>query len=102
MSAGQQPAATPDGNIMMESNADIDEALAWKQNIFQFNNEELRSIMRQFARWYGVEVRYANGVPERYFTANISRDKSLATVLKIMELNDIHFRLEGKTLTVMP
>lgn len=102
LSAGQQATATPGGDIHLEPDADVDEALAWKQNVFQFKNEELRSIMRQIGRWYGVEVRYADGVPERFFTANISRDKSLSTVLKIMELNDIHFRLEGKTLTVMP
>lgn len=102
LSAGQQATITQRGDIVLETDADVDETLAWKQNVFQFKNEELRSIMRQLARWYDVDVRYADGVKERYFTANISRDKSMAAVLKIMELNGVHFRLEGKTLTVMP
>jgi hypothetical protein len=58
--------------------------------------------MRQLGRWYDVEIVYKGAIPDRFFTVKISRDKSLAAVLKIMELYGMNFQLEGKKLTVLP
>jgi hypothetical protein len=58
--------------------------------------------MRQVMRWYDVETEYQGNVPDRYFTADISRNKTLSGVLQILKLSDIDFKLEGKKLTVTP
>jgi transmembrane sensor len=102
LTAGQQAISPPDGQLLINQDADMDEALAWKTNVFQFNNADLKSIMQQLGRWYDVEVVYRGSVPDRFFTVKISRDKSLTAVLKIMELYGINFQLEGKKLTVLP
>ncbi|MGO4293758.1 FecR family protein [Chitinophaga sp. RAB17] len=102
LTAGQQAISPPDGPLLINQDADMEEALAWKANVFQFRNEDLKSIMQQLGRWYDVEVVYQGSVPNRFFTVKISRDKSLTAVLKIMELYGISFRLEGKKLTVLP
>jgi len=102
LTAGQQAISPPDGQLMISQDVDMEEALAWKTNVFQFRNEDLKSIMQQLGRWYDVEVVYQGSVPNRFFTVKISRDKSLAAVLKIMELYGMSFRLEGKKLTVLP
>ena len=73
---------------------DIDEVMAWKNGRFFYNNTDLKTIMRQVMRWYDVDVEYKNNIPVRYFTADISRDKKLSAILKILELSNIHFRLE--------
>jgi transmembrane sensor len=83
-------------------NVDVDETVAWKNGRFLFNNEELRSIMRQIMRWYDVDVVYEGNVPERFFTANISRNTNLSELLKVFELSKIHFKIEGRKLIVMP
>lgn len=101
LTAGQQAIAT-DSKVQVEEDADLDAALAWKQQQFQFRNEELKSILQQLARWYDVDVMYEGTIPPRFFTISISRDKSLAAILHVMELNGIRFRLEGKRLTVLP
>jgi ferric-dicitrate binding protein FerR (iron transport regulator) len=73
---------------------DIDEIMAWKNGRFSYNNTDLKTIMRQIMRWYDVDVKYKDSIPVRYFTADISRDKNLSAILKILELSNIHFRLE--------
>ncbi|NWJ50523.1 MAG: FecR family protein [Bacteroidetes bacterium] len=83
-------------------NVDLEEAVAWKNGRFLFNNAEIRPIMRQLMRWYDVDVIYEGNVPERYFTANISRNTNLAELLKVFELSKIHFKIEGRKLIVMP
>jgi hypothetical protein len=47
------------GRKIRVSKADnIDDAIAWKNNVFQFGGADIKSVMRQFARWYDVEVTY--------------------------------------------
>lgn len=79
---------------------DVEEAVAWKSNLFYFNNTGLQSIMRQLARWYDVEVVYNDKVPVRHFSGKISRAAPLSTVLEILEQSNIHFTIRGKQIIV--
>lgn len=89
-------------DIRVTADVDIDEVMAWKDGHFDFRETSLQTLMRQLMRWYDVDVEYQQGVPQRYFTADISRDKTLASVLKILELNKVHFRIENKKIIVTP
>ena len=80
--------------------ADAAEVLAWTSNVFHFNNTGLQNIMRQLARWYDVEVVYANKVPPRNFSGKISRNAPLSTVLQILEQSNIRFTVKGKQIIV--
>lgn len=102
LTPGQQAMTTTGGPIHVDKNADVEQAIAWKNGFFQFRETDLKTIMRQIMRWYDVEVVYDENIIDRYFTADISRDKNLSALLKILELSDIHFKLQGKTLTVKP
>lgn len=83
--------------------ADLDEALAWKQGFFMFKNEDIQSIMRKVARWYDVEVIYSGKVPDIGFGGNISRTKDISEVLAALELtNSVHFKIDGRRVVVMP
>ncbi len=86
--------------IHIEKDVDTEEAMAWKDEHFQFNNAELKTIMRQIVRWYDIEVEYKGKSVDRYFTADISRSKNLSAFLKILELANISYALEGKKLTI--
>lgn len=102
LAPGQQAIVTKNGTIGLDKNADVEQAIAWKNGFFQFRETDLKTIMRQVMRWYDVEVIYDENIIDRYFTADISRNNNLAALLKILELSDIHFKLQGKTLTVKP
>lgn len=101
---GQQAALTKsekNGAYQMETKmVDMDEVIAWKNGLFQFNEAGIMTIMRQIGRWYNVEIAYKSKVPVRRFVGKISRDAQLSEVLKILELSDVKFRVEGKKIIV--
>ncbi|MEO7984277.1 MAG: FecR domain-containing protein [Bacteroidota bacterium] len=99
---GEQIQLTNDGEIKVIHDADLAEAVAWKDGRFEFKNTDMKTIMRQVMRWYDVDVEYYGDIPDRYFTADISRNKSLSGLLRILELSGIDFKLEGKKLIVSP
>ena len=102
---GQQAvAATGNTNnpVRINKDADIDEAIAWKNGIFQFNNADLKTVMRQIARWYDVEVNYDDRVPEKRFTGRVSRNLKASELLSGIEYVGVHFKIEGKKILVLP
>jgi transmembrane sensor len=83
--------------------ADLDEAIAWKNGYFRFNDEKLQSVMRKLSRWYDVEVKYVGNPSMEEFTGKISRNKNISQVLKVLESTKaVHFKLEGRRITVQP
>lgn len=89
-------------NSIKVGSADGDNAIAWKNGLTVFHNSSIESIMRQISRWYDLDVTYNGSVPQRLFTGKIPRSAPLSQVLKILELSDIHFKIEEKQLIVTP
>jgi transmembrane sensor len=75
--------------------------IAWKDGVFRFDNVSLPELMRQLSRWYDVEVVYTNPVREHEFVGQIERGTRLSKVLQILEMGDVHFKVEGKKIVVM-
>ncbi|MGX5690683.1 FecR family protein [Arcticibacter tournemirensis] len=83
-------------------NVDPENTIAWKNGLFQFDNEDIRTIMNKIARWYDVEVSYESELKSMRFGGTVSRYSDLQKVLKKLELtNTIHFKIEGRRITVM-
>ena len=57
LTPGEQASINPSKGINI-INVDTDEAIAWKNGLFQFSSEDIGSIMHQVSRWYDVEVEY--------------------------------------------
>jgi transmembrane sensor len=81
---------------------DTNEAVAWKAGYFQFDEADIKTVMRQIERWYDVSVVYEGDLPNYRFGGEIERNLSLLQVLKVLEKTKVHFRLEGREVTVMP
>ncbi|TCC96997.1 DUF4974 domain-containing protein [Pedobacter hiemivivus] len=82
---------------------DVTQAIDWKNGNFYFNDENIESIMRKLARWYDIDVVYSGNIPNINFGGEISRSKKLSEVLKVLETTKtIHFKIEGRRVTVMP
>lgn len=88
------------GTIKTVHDIDTEEAVAWKNGLFYFDNVDIQTIMRQLSRWYKVQVVYNGKVSNRRFTGQVSRNANLSQVLKILELSKIHFTIEGETVTI--
>ncbi|MDF2188202.1 FecR family protein [Paraflavitalea sp. CAU 1676] len=94
-SAGQQAS----GAIRIQQ-VDVDQVVAWKNGLFNFQKADLPTVMRQLARWYDVEVQYRGPVPDRLFGGEIERNLQLSQVIKILKRMGIECSIEDKKLIV--
>lgn len=97
---GQQTKLIRNGQFTPPASINIDEITSWRNGWFHFESADLKTILRQFARWYDVEVVYEGPVKNRKFFGIVKRSSSLSTVLEILHDNDIIFRIDGKKLIV--
>ncbi|RAJ93205.1 FecR family protein [Larkinella arboricola] len=98
---GQQAITEPSGLLQIRE-VDVESWLAWKEGYFVFDDQDLRSVMKMAARWYDVEVTYEGHVPNKRFGGTFSKSKDLKGLLTYLEqLGGIHFKQQGKTITVM-
>lgn len=80
---------------------DPEEVVAWKNGLFKFDHTDIHTLMRQIARWYDVEVVYEGTVKDGRFYGKIERSYTLSEVLKVLELGNLHFRVEGRKIIVL-
>jgi len=99
---GEQGQTNGASGFVLVKNADVDQAVAWKNGFFSFEDVNIQAIMRQLERWYGIKVQYEGGPLQGSFGGKMGRDLSLTQVLTGLSKSDVHFHLEGTTLTVLP
>ena len=97
---GEQAVVYNDNHISMIKNADVEQAIAWKEGIFLFENEDIKSIMKEISRWYDVDVVYKGIYPATKFDGKISRYADISEVLEILKLSGVEFTVKGKTIHV--
>ncbi len=79
---------------------DLDQDLAWKNNVFNFHHVKLVDAMRQVSRWYDVEVVYEGRFSDIELGGEIGRSLTLKQVLSGLQDEDLQFKLDGKKLIV--
>ncbi len=86
--------------IDVKENADIDEAVAWKNGKFLFRNTDLHTIMRQLSRWYDVDVEYQGNVVQKHYRGRISRNVPVSEIFQILKTSGINFTIDGRKIIV--
>ncbi|PWS30589.1 FecR family protein [Pedobacter paludis] len=89
-------------SIQLVHNIDTDDETAWKNGLFQFSNEGLKTILNQLERWYDIKIDYSS-VPDKRYNGMVPRKAKLSEVLKMLELTgNIKFEIvEGRQLKVL-
>ncbi len=88
-------------DIKVINDVNIEEVMAWRNGRFIFSDMDLKGIMRQLARWYDVDVVYAGEAPEIRVGGIIHNDVYLSTVMDFLGENGVHYKIEGKKITIM-
>lgn len=78
------------------------EATAWKDGYFEFYKASIQTVMRQFSRWYDVDVEYEGQAPTTMITGKVPRNVKASEALKILSYLDIHFRIADKKIIITP
>lgn len=82
-------------------NVDADEVIAWKSNLFQFNNTPIDQVMQQLKRWYDIDVVYSGTKPELLFTGVIPKNNNISVLLNVLEsTGGVKFGIEGKKVII--
>jgi transmembrane sensor len=98
---GEQSVINKNGELKV-SVASVDEAMAWKNGYFKFNRVGIKYIMRQLSRWYDVDVMYEGRVKEDEFVGTIGRSENIVQALHLLELANVHFKIQDKNIIVLP
>ena len=99
---GEQAAIDKEGKINVKNNADTQEVMAWMNGYFQFKSADLKTILRQIARWYDVDIEY-KGNTNMLFTGQLTRNENVSKVLSKLALTgEVHFKIDGKKIIVSP
>ncbi|MCU7552616.1 FecR domain-containing protein [Chitinophagaceae bacterium LB-8] len=99
---GQQAKLSKEGQVKVVNDVDVDEVIAWKNGMFNFEKVDIETVMRQLARWYDVEVVYQNEKGGDLFHVEIPRNTKLSDALKILEVaGGARFEIEGKRIKVL-
>lgn len=99
---GQQSSISDNFSKIKIKEVDTEAAVAWKNGRFKFDNADLKTVMKQLERWYGIKVEYRGDVSDVRFNGGTFMNKNLSEVLKVLELSNIKFKVEGKTIIVYP
>jgi ferric-dicitrate binding protein FerR (iron transport regulator) len=91
-----------ENEITKRTGIDTEEIVGWKNGLFVFHDASIESIMHQIERWYDAKVVY-QGEIKQLFNATILRSEPLTKLLRLLELNGyVHFKIENKTIYVLP
>ncbi|SHM41301.1 FecR family protein [Chitinophaga jiangningensis] len=97
---GQESRLTNTHSVV--EHADLEKTLAWKKGYFNFEGATLHQVLNELQRWYDIEVVYEGNVKDIRFGGELSRSKRLDQIITALKDNEVHFRLEGNKLTVLP
>lgn len=98
----EQALVNANGTLKVEKDVPSQEIISWKNGFFYFGRASFAAVMRQLSRWYDVDVVYEGKAPDMEFGGKIDRSVPLNDLLNYFDKNQVHFRLEGRKLIVLP
>lgn len=97
---GYQANVTHTAPGIQVTRVDTSQVLAWKNGVFNFEDADVQAVMKQLERWYDIDVQYENGIPGITFGGKMDRNLTLSNIIRMLEISDVHCRLEGKKLII--
>ena len=97
---GQQIRIGKGGNMSVLIGVNAEEVVAWKNGFFEFTDADIKTVMRQLSRWYGVAVDYAKVDDRALFTGQISKNLAASQVFQVLSETGYHFTIQGDTIRV--
>jgi transmembrane sensor len=89
--------------VKLVRNVDLDNVIAWKNGFFSFSDANLETVMRQFSRWYDLDVIYEGPITNVEFNGEIDRNLTLSQVLDGLSATRINYKFKNeKTIVIIP
>ncbi|MFD1769526.1 FecR family protein [Sphingobacterium suaedae] len=96
-----QSAEWRNGNLQVKS-TNLQKDLAWKNNEFYFQEDNIVHIAHQLKLWYDLDISFSDDVSlTTTYSGEIRRDVRLTEVLKMLEfVSDLDFKLNKNKLLI--
>jgi ferric-dicitrate binding protein FerR (iron transport regulator) len=81
----------------------VNAVIAWKNGLFYFDNTNIKEIMEQVSRWYNINIVYeTRDLGHKIYSGTLPRYSDVSALLKMLEMTGtVHFRIDGRTITVL-
>lgn len=102
LNPGQQALIDEQGRMRLVRDVNLYETVAWKNNLFWFENDDVRTVMTRLSRWYNVDIQIEGDIPD-LFTGSIPRDLPFSKVFEVLQkTGSIHYILKNHQIIVSP
>lgn len=89
------------GQTTLERGVSVESDMAWSEGRLVFQDEPMSRVATDLARWYGIEVRFAEAsLAQRRLTATFAGESAEQVTRAIGLALDVRAELEGATLTL--
>lgn len=90
----EQATLTNNKRPLIRKGADIEQVMAWKNGLFDFDGMSLKEAVPQLEHWYDIDVECEAGMPDVPLFGKIHRNLSLTALLDILRGAGFHFKME--------
>ncbi len=85
---------------LTKRNANLEEAAAWRNGLFSFQQAAFGDVLKQISRWYNVEVVYKGSIPNETFTGEVNRNVDFDLMLQFLKGSGIHVEYRNGQLII--
>jgi ferric-dicitrate binding protein FerR (iron transport regulator) len=96
---GQQSKTAANGKILT-GKVDAGQYIAWMNGLLPLNSMDIKSFLREVARWYDVDIVYEGEPPVLSFSGALDKEVPISQILSALNANGIHCVLKDKTVIV--
>lgn len=98
---GQQAINSGSSEINIKQ-VDTEEAVAWKNGFFIFENETMETAMRKISRWYNVEIIFKQQeLKKEVFGGSVSRSENITGLLRVLsKAANVNMKAEGRSIII--
>ena len=101
LNPGTQAQFTKDNGLKTIQQVNLDQAVAWKNGLFQLDGTSILEVFRQIERWYDVEVIIEGNFKDEHLSGVFSRKQHVSKLLSILEEAGVgQFKTEGRKIYV--
>ncbi len=72
---------------------DINNFIAWKNGLFQFQDSDIEAVMRELSRWYNVDVEFEGEVPNIKLWGKVYRNVNASEALEILSYFGLKYKI---------
>ena len=106
LTAGEQLIVETAGDLWLQSTrikkANLQAAIAWKEGLFWFENDDIHQIMAMLSRWYNVDIAIQGSINDK-FTGSIPRNLPFSKIFEILQkTGSIRYEIVQHKIIVSP